>query len=225
MKNSNLFTLTLALFVTLFHACQSADAPKDKDKVYINIANKSINYNADTIQYYIVNKTDNEIKLWCNADFFKREKDSLILDTWFNPQLKIYDENKEEIAPAVLSVYFKVPILDSLAKISKHYIALEHRQPDSYHLGLMHRYTIKIKPHDSILLSTKVNFENEPRFYDDSEVEGYILKNNQKYRLSLALNTNQNEEVVNYMKQSKVYSQPIYSDTISLKFRKTIYSK
>ncbi|MDQ8143762.1 hypothetical protein [Chryseobacterium sp. CFS15] len=95
------------------------------NKVYISVKNNIIIYNTDIVDYYIVNRTNKDIRILCNPDFFRREKDSLIINTWFNPKITIY-ENEKTMEPNLLNVNYKSKILDSLDKIKNEYVEINN---------------------------------------------------------------------------------------------------
>lgn len=217
--NNILFFISIASFACFQQSCE-----KKSENVYIRIANETIDYNKDTIKYYIVNKSKDDIKIFCNSSFFQRQKDSLITDTWFNPELIISDKNNI-INPVLLNVHFKEKILDSLSSIKDKYHEVKSlvnvRNDD---LKILHKYILAIKKNDSLLLKTKINFESEPRFYDWSETEGYILNKNNSYKLMMHLNRNLNNRVKEYLKQNKIYNEEISSNPVKIKIIQTNYS-
>lgn len=216
--NNISFFISLAFLVCFQQSCENKS-----ENVYIRIANETISYNKDTIKYYIVNKSKDDIKIFCNPSFFNRQKDSLITDTWFNPQLIISDQNNI-INPVLLNVHFKKKILDSLSSIKDKYHEVEslvNLRNDDF--KILRKYILTIKKNDSLLLKTKINFENEPRFYDWSETEGYILNKNSSYKLMVHLNRNLSHSVKEYLKENKMYNEEISSNPVKIKVIQTDY--
>lgn len=220
--NINKLFVTFLLFFLI--SCQKLSKNDEKGEVYISIKN-NINYNADTIEYYIVNKTNKDLRILCNPDFFKRQKDSLFVDTIFNPQIRIYND-KELVEPILLNVNYAKKILDSLSKVTVKYTEVSNLNKIKYsQLNILKKYVKTIKKNDSIKLSTKINFENEPRFYDYSENEGYILKNGGNYFLEMSLNENLNTIIKSFLDKENIYFGKIFSNRKKLIFVKTNYSE
>lgn len=192
----------------------------------IKILNKTVNYNSDTIQYYILNEGDNDVRLVYNPEFFKREKDSLIMDTWFNPQITILNDNIV-VFPQVYSVDYFEKIRDSLQTIRnarKDYQEFKKIKDNKLYNRILKDYSLIIKKHDSVKFSTKINFEGESRFYDLNKQIGYILKKNKTYKLKICINENLNPEIRRYLKKENIYNEEICSNQIKLIFIKTNYS-
>ncbi|UKB84348.1 hypothetical protein LF887_01455 [Chryseobacterium sp. MEBOG06] len=219
----NINNSLLLLFLFLLCNCYNLKKTDEKENIYIRL-NKNISYNQDIVSYYIVNKTDNDIRILCNPDFFQREKDSLFINTWFNPKINIYN-NKNIVIPGLFRVNYKGKILDSLASIKEEYKEIESLSNiNNIDLSLLRRYIKTIKRNDSMKFSTRIDFENEPRFYDFSEIEGYILKKDKKYNLKICLNENINPQVRDYLKKENIYNRKICSNQVQLVFIKTNYS-
>lgn len=214
----------LLLFLFFLYNCYNVKKTDKKEYIYIRL-NKKIFYNRDIVNYYIVNKTDSDIRILCNPDFFQREKDSLFMNTWFNPKINIYNKTNI-VSPALFKVNYKEKVLDSLSSVKEKYKEIENlNNINNIDFSILKRYIKTIKRNDSIKFSTKINFENEPRFYDFSEIEGYILKRNEKYNLNICLNENINPQVKNYLKNEKIYTEKICSNQTKLIFIKTNYSE
>lgn len=216
-------SLLLLLFLILLFSCYNLKNTNEEEKVYIRL-DKDISYNKDIVNYYIVNKTEHDIKILCNSDFFQREKDSLFINTWFNPTIDIYDNNNV-VNPALLKVNFKEKILDSLSSVKEKYKEIESlNNIKNIDFSFLKKYIKIIKKNDSIKFSTRIDFENEPRFYDFSEVEGYILEKNKEYNLKICLNKNFYPQIKNYLKKEYIYDRYICSNQVKLVFVKTNYS-
>lgn len=218
---NNLLTIILLFFLG---SCQNLKKTNENKEVYISII-RDINYNVDILEYYVVNKTDKDLKILCNPNFFKREKDSLFLNAIPNPKIKIYNHEKL-VNPIVLNVNYTSKVLDSLSKIKEKYVEINStNKVEKLQLNVLKNYIKTIKKNDSIRFLTKINFENEPRFYDYSENEGYILKENKSYYLEICLNENLNEMIKTFLEKENIYSQKICSKRKKLNFIKTNYSE
>lgn len=214
--------LILFLFFTL-GSCQNLKHTNEKTEIYISIKN-NVRYNTDVIDYYIVNKTGNDIKILCNPNFFKRKKDSLFVNSWFNPLIEIYND-KKIIEPVLFKVNYSSKVLDSLEKTKEEYTEVNNlNNVDSVKLNILKNYVKTIKKNDSVKFSTKINFETEPRFYDFSENEGYILKKNKNYTLEMCINEKVNPNIISFLKKQNIFTQKICSNKVKLIFIKTNYS-
>lgn len=217
----------LLLFISLIvlNSCQNLQQPNEINKVYISVKNNIIIYNTDIVDYYIVNRTNKDIRILCNPDFFRREKDSLIINTWFNPKITIY-ENEKTMEPNLLNVNYKSKILDSLDKIKNEYVEINNlNDTNSLQLDILKKYIRIIKKNDSIKLSTKINFEGESRFYDLSQQEGYILKKDKYYILKICINESLNLKIKSFLEKENIYLKRVCSDKVKLVLIKTNYSE
>ncbi|MDY3548702.1 hypothetical protein PG291_08815 [Riemerella anatipestifer] len=221
--NINKSFLVIALLFIL--SCSGSLKKSNMDgRVYIGVKG-GISYNADEVEYYIINKTNNDIKVLCNPDFFKRKKDSLFLNTIPNPSIKIYN-NKTIVEPVVLNVFYTEKKLDSLSRIKETYTEVDSLNlVDIHRLNILKSYIKIINKNDSVKFLTKINFENEPRFYDYSEIEGYILDKNKNYMVKICLNEDINKNIKFFLEKENVYLEKICSKPIRLEFIKTNYSK
>lgn len=216
-------SLLLLLFLIFFFNCYNIKNTDEKENVYIRL-DKDISYYKDIVNYYIVNKTDNNIQILCNPDFFQREKDSLYVNTWFNPKINIYNDNNI-VSSALFKVNYKEQVLDSLSSVKEKYKEIQNlNKIRNIDFSFLKKYIKTIKKNDSIKLSTKIDFENEPRFYDFSEIEGYILEKNKKYDLVVCLNENINPQIKKYLKKENIYDKKICSNKVKLVFIKSNYS-
>lgn len=211
-------------FLFILMSCKNMTQNKNDNKkhdVYINVNNSFVKYNKDTIEYYIVNKTNTDIKILCNPDFFRREKDSLLINTLCHPKLKIYDHNKL-IEPSLFSVYYTTEGLDNLTKEKKTYteiIDIDNIKDEQ--LTILHNYIKIIKKNDSTRFTTKIDFEHESRFYDFNEIESYILKNKNSYNLKISLNEDINIHIKAYLEKQGFYTHQIDSSRKKIKWIKT----
>lgn len=216
--------LSILFLLIVLNSCQNLKRADEKRDVYISIKG-NVHYNTDTIDYYVVNKTDKDIKIQCNPNFFKRKKDSLFVNSWSNPVIEIYN-NSELIEPVLLNVNYSSKILDSLEKIKERYTEIDDlNKINPLQLNILKKYFKTVKKNDSIKFSTKINFENEPRFYDFSENEGYILKKGLHYSLKICLNGTINPKVNFFLEKEGIYSQRICSNPVKLVLVKTNYSE
>jgi hypothetical protein len=220
----NINNLLIIILVFSLGSCQSSKKEVKNKNVYIRMLN-DIKYNNDIVNYYVVNKTNEDIKILLNPDFFKRQKDSLFINTWFNPKMEIYDGRKT-LEPNLLSVHYNKQVVDSLMKIENKYTEIfGNKILSESDLSILKKYILVIKQNDSIKFTTKIHFEVEPRFYDFSESEGYILTKGRPYSLKLFLNEDINPNARKFFEKENIYLQEIHSDKVNLIFVKTNYSR
>lgn len=216
----------LIIFFLISSLMGCNNAKLSNNNLSIKILNKTVSYNSDTINYYLINESNKDINLFYNPEFFKREKDTIIMDTWFSPQITILN-NDVTILPQTHSVDYFEKVRDSLKTIRhkrKDYQEVNITNPYKLYDETLKDYVITIKKHDSVKFSTSVNFEGESRFYDLNEQEGYILKNSKTYELKICINDNINSQIINYLKRKSIYYQETCSNKVKLIFIKTNYS-
>ncbi|HIB8182295.1 hypothetical protein CMT19_01015 [Elizabethkingia anophelis] len=219
MVGSNFFKV---LFFTI--SVISCSKNQIHENVSIKIINKEILYNKDIITYYIVNKSEKDLKILCNPDLFRRSNDSLVVNTWFSPRIKIFNEGKI-VNPNVYHIDWNKNILDSLQNVKEKYIQLEDHNVllEKDITAMIKKYSIIIKKNDSVKFITKINFETEPHFYKSWETEGYILDGTKKYQMNICLNDNFKSTINEKLKNAGVYTNKICSERIRLNVHNTTH--
>lgn len=86
------------------------------------------------------------------------------------------------------------------------------------------KYKSLVKKNDSTKFSTRINFENEPRFYDFSEIEEYILDRTKNYSAKIFLNEDISPDISDFLEREHIYSKKIFSNNVKINVTKTNYS-
>lgn len=124
-----------------------------------------------------------------------------------------------------LSVNYNKKVIDSLSKIKKHYTEiLNYQTLKKTDLRDLVKYKSLVKKNDSTKFSTRINFENEPRFYDFSEIEGYILDRTKNYSAKIFLNEDISPDISDFLEREHIYSKKIFSNNVKINVTKTNYS-
>lgn len=216
------------LVMLLFVECTNNTKPVNNSNLIIRLTNSFVKYNNDTIHYYIVNNGDEDINILYNPEFFYRNKDSLVVDSWFNPEIEIMDDENNIVSPDIYSVDYVQSLHDSIRNIRnlrKDYVEIHESNIEKLYDKVIKRHKLVLKKHDSIKFSTKVNFESEVRFYDLYGQEGFILNKNRRYNLQICLNEHINPKFKNKLAEGNIYSRKICSNKINLVFIKSNYSE